>query len=41
MYSLINQHIVALNTREAIVRLEKTMDNLIDGLKKEIVDELS
>jgi hypothetical protein len=40
-YSMINQHIIALNTREAIVRLEKTMDNLIEGLKEEIVHELS
>lgn len=40
-YCLINQHIIALNTREAIKRLEFTLENLIDDLKKEIVDELS
>jgi hypothetical protein len=40
-YCLINQHIIALNTREAISRLEVTMDNLINGLKAEIVQELS
>ena len=34
-YCLINQHIVALNTREAITRLEHTMENLIEDLKKE------
>lgn len=40
-YCLINQHIIAVNTREAINRLEHTMENLIDDLKKEIVHELS
>lgn len=40
-YSLINQHIIALNTREAIERLEVTLDNLINNLKDEIVSELS
>ena len=40
-YSMINQHIVALNTREAIERLEKTLNNLTNDLKNEIVSELS
>lgn len=40
-YAMINQHIVALNTREAIDRLEVTLNNLIVDLKKEIVHELS
>jgi len=40
-YAMINQHIVALNTREAIKRLGVTMDNLVEDLKKEIVHELS
>jgi hypothetical protein len=40
-YCLINQHIIALNTKEVISRLEVTMENLITDLKKEIVHELS
>lgn len=40
-YCMVNQHIVALNTREAIERLERTLGNLTEDLKKEIVHELS
>jgi hypothetical protein len=40
-YCLINQHIMALNTREAIKRLEVTMEHLINDLKEEMVHELS
>lgn len=40
-YCLINHHILALNTREAIDRLDKTLENLTVDLKREIVEELS
>ena len=40
-YCLVNQHILALNKREAIKRLENTLEHLTEDLKKEIVHELS
>ncbi len=40
-YCLINHHIVALNTRESIVRLNTTIDNLFEELTKEIIEQSS
>ncbi len=40
-YVLINNHIVALNTREAQNAMNRTLDNLIENLKNEIIDQVS
>ena len=40
-YCLVNHHIVALNTREIIPRIEKTIDNLFNELLDEITEEYS
>lgn len=37
-YCLVDHHVIALNMRESIERLNKTIDNLFDELEKEIID---
>ena len=40
-YSLVNHHIVALNTRDVQKMMNSTLDNLYEELKKEIVEQTS
>jgi hypothetical protein len=40
-YSLVNHHIVALNTREAQKMMNITLDNLMEELKNEILEQTS
>ncbi len=40
-YCIVNHHIIALNTREIIPRIDKTIDNLFEELYNEIIEETS